>query len=89
MQPSQPRRTALSSAYVTLEGVGMKLEKLTLRLEDLIVRAKRIARERGTSVSRMVAGFDQAGHPAGFLKASLRVYAPDALVAALDTGRGS
>lgn len=27
--------------------------------------------------------------PAGFLKASLRVYAPDALVAALDTGRGS
>jgi len=36
----------------------MKLEKLTLRLEaELIVRAKRIARERGTSVSRMVAGF--------------------------------
>ena len=36
----------------------MKLEKLTLRLEeDLIVRAKRVARERGTSVSRMVAGF--------------------------------
>lgn len=36
----------------------MKLEKLTLRLEEeLIDRAKRIARERGTSVSRMVAGF--------------------------------
>lgn len=36
----------------------MKLEKLTLRLEeDLILRAKRVARERGTSVSRMVAGF--------------------------------
>lgn len=36
----------------------MKFEKLTLRLEeDLIVRAKRVARERDTSVSRMVAGF--------------------------------
>lgn len=36
----------------------MKLEKLTLRLEEeLIVRAKRVARERGTSVSKMVAGF--------------------------------
>lgn len=36
----------------------MKTEKLTLRLEeDLIVRAKRVAGERGTSVSRMVAGF--------------------------------
>lgn len=36
----------------------MKLEKLTLRLEeDLIVRARRVAQERGTSVSRMVAGF--------------------------------
>ncbi len=36
----------------------MKQEKLTLRLEEeLIARAKRIARERGTSVSRMVAGY--------------------------------
>ena len=36
----------------------MKFEKLTLRLEEeLIVRAKRVARERGTSVSRMVAGY--------------------------------
>lgn len=36
----------------------MKFEKLTLRLEEeLIVRAKRVARERGTSVSRMVASF--------------------------------
>ena len=36
----------------------MKTEKLTLRLEgELIERAKLAARERGTSVSRMVAGF--------------------------------
>ena len=36
----------------------MKREKLTLRLEEgLIVRAKKIGRERGTSVSRMVAGY--------------------------------
>ena len=35
----------------------MKQEKLTLRLEELILRAKRVARERGTSVSRVVAGF--------------------------------
>lgn len=36
----------------------MKTEKLTLRLEgELIERAKRVARERGTSVSKMVAGF--------------------------------
>ena len=36
----------------------MKTEKLTLRLEEeLIERAKRAARERGTSVSKMVAGF--------------------------------
>lgn len=48
----------MSNMYVTLNGVGIKLEKLTLRLEeDLIIRAKRVARERGTSVSRMVAGF--------------------------------
>ena len=36
----------------------MKTEKLTLRLEgELIERAKLAARERGTSVSKMVAGF--------------------------------
>lgn len=36
----------------------MEREKLTLRLEkDLIEKAKRHARERGTSVSSMVAGF--------------------------------
>ena len=36
----------------------MKTEKLTLRLEEeLIHRAKRAASERGTSVSKMVAGF--------------------------------
>lgn len=36
----------------------MKIEKLTLRLEgELIDRAKRTAEERGTSVSKMVAGF--------------------------------
>ncbi len=36
----------------------MKREKLTLRLERaLIEKAKRVARERDTSVSRMVAGF--------------------------------
>jgi len=36
----------------------VKIEKLTLRLEgELIDRAKRIAEERGTSVSKMVAGF--------------------------------
>jgi hypothetical protein len=36
----------------------MKREKLTLRLErDLIEKAKRVAEERETSVSRMVAGF--------------------------------
>lgn len=36
----------------------MKTEKLTLRLEgELIERAKLVARERGTSVSKMVAGF--------------------------------
>ena len=36
----------------------MKTEKLTLRLEgELIDRAKRTAREQGTSVSKMVAGF--------------------------------
>ena len=36
----------------------MKREKLTLRLEkDLIEKAKRVAGERGTSVSGMVASF--------------------------------
>jgi len=36
----------------------MKQERLTLRLEeDLIAKAKRVARNRGTSVSRMVASF--------------------------------
>lgn len=36
----------------------MKREKLTLRLErELIEKAKRVAEERGTSVSGMVAGF--------------------------------
>lgn len=36
----------------------MKTGKLTLRLEEeLIDRAKRAALERGTSVSKMVAGF--------------------------------
>ncbi len=36
----------------------MKSEKLTLRIEgDLIEKAKRVAKERDTSVSRMVAGF--------------------------------
>lgn len=36
----------------------MKHEKLTLRLEgEAIEKAKRFAREHGTSVSRMVAGF--------------------------------
>lgn len=36
----------------------VKIEKLTLRLEgELIDRAKRTAEERGTSVSKMVAGF--------------------------------
>ena len=36
----------------------MKHEKLTLRIEgDLIEKAKRVAKERNTSVSRMVAGF--------------------------------
>lgn len=36
----------------------MKTEKLTLRLEEeLIDRAKQAAKERGTSVSKMVAGF--------------------------------
>ncbi len=36
----------------------MKHEKLTLRMEKaLIEKAKRHARERGTSVSKMVAGF--------------------------------
>lgn len=36
----------------------MRIEKLTLRLEgELIERAKRTAEERGTSVSKMVAGF--------------------------------
>lgn len=36
----------------------MKSEKLTLRLEGaLIEKAKRVAGERDTSVSRMVAGF--------------------------------
>lgn len=36
----------------------MKQEKLTLRLDgELIEKAKRVARERETSVSGMVAGF--------------------------------
>ncbi len=36
----------------------MKHEKLTLRMDEaLIEKAKRVARERGTSVSGMVAGF--------------------------------
>ncbi len=36
----------------------MKHEKLTLRMEGaLIEKAKRVAKERDTSVSRMVAGF--------------------------------
>lgn len=36
----------------------MRTGKLTLRLEEeLIDQAKRVARERGTSVSKMVAGF--------------------------------
>lgn len=39
----------------------MKREKLTLRLDrDLIEKAKRVARERDTSVSGMVAGFSTA-----------------------------
>lgn len=39
----------------------MSTEKLTLRLDgELIDRAKRAARERGTSVSKMVAGFFEA-----------------------------
>ena len=39
----------------------MKTGKLTLRLEEeLIEGAKRVARERGTSVSKMVAGFFQS-----------------------------
>lgn len=44
--------------YVLQRGSGVKHEKLTLRLEEeSIARAKRLARERGTSVSRMVASF--------------------------------
>ena len=45
----------------------MKREKLTLRLErDLIEKAKRVAKERKTSVSGMVAGFfDTAGGYSG------------------------
>lgn len=46
----------------------MKQEKLTLRLEGaLIEKAKRVAGERGTSVSRMVAGFfdNLENHPTG------------------------
>lgn len=40
------------------ERLKMKREKLTLRLErDLIEKAKRVAEERKTSVSGMVAGF--------------------------------
>lgn len=36
----------------------MKSAKLTLRMEEaLIEKAKRVAKERGTSVSGMVAGF--------------------------------
>jgi hypothetical protein len=36
----------------------MEREKLTLRMDrDLIEKAKRVARERNTSVSGMVAGF--------------------------------
>ncbi len=36
----------------------MKTEKLTLRIEEVLIdRAKRIAWERKTSVSKMVAGF--------------------------------
>lgn len=36
----------------------MKGEKLTLRMEkDLIEKAKRVAKERDTSVSKMLAGF--------------------------------
>lgn len=36
----------------------MKRDKLTLRLDrDLIEKAKRVARDRNTSVSGMVAGF--------------------------------
>lgn len=36
----------------------MRREKLTLRIEEaLIEKAKRVAKERDTSVSRMVAGF--------------------------------
>ena len=36
----------------------MKSEKVTLRMEgSMIEKAKRVAKERDTSVSRMVAGF--------------------------------
>lgn len=44
--------------YVCKKRGQVKIEKLTLRLEgELIDRAKRTAEERGTSVSKMVAGF--------------------------------
>lgn len=58
LQPYLTRRTIILSIYVREERVRVKTEKLTLRLEgELIERAKRTAEERGTSVSRMVAGF--------------------------------
>ncbi len=44
--------------YVYKKRGQVKIQKLTLRLEgELIDRAKRTAEERGTSVSKMVAGF--------------------------------
>lgn len=53
---------------VAEEGIPLS-EKLTLRMErDLIEKAKRVARERGASVSGMVAGFFdslEGTHPAG------------------------
>ena len=52
------RRTIVMFMYVYSKRVCVKTEKLTLRLEEeLIERAKRAATERGTSVSKMVAGF--------------------------------
>ncbi|MGF1472011.1 MAG: DUF6364 family protein [Rubrobacteraceae bacterium] len=47
----------------------MKTEKLTLRLEgELIDRAKLAARKRGTSVSKMVAGFFESIEDPGIVK---------------------
>lgn len=44
----------------------MKREKLTLRMDEALIRkAKRVAGERGTSVSRMVAAFFDGLESAG------------------------